>query len=345
MGRKNKFLYSIKYTLLFLFAFAIAGWGLYTAISPNVEIYKKERGRSQAIQEYREENDLANSEMWMQIPVEIKPTEVAPAEWPELWEALCKYNEQIYADGQADLSDPFSYAEIAVNLSEYGYNSEIFGVVNIPKLNVELPIYLGASERNMDSGAAQMTETSMPIGGENTNSVFAVHRNYIMEVEELELGDVILVQNPWELLEYRVVQIKLIWPHESEYVMIQEGRDLITIMTCHPWGSGGRYRYIVTAERYEEEVDTGETIQVSLLNPDRVREQFEKFLAQWSNKQNADLEMSEGTEFTSSRRDILIRKYLPFGALCAAAATAVVLILIAIVRSANRKAKDRKQNK
>lgn len=342
MGRKNDFLRSIKYALLFSIAFAIAGWGLYTAIAPNVELYKKEQGRSKVVQEYRKENELNNSEMWVQVPIEIKPTEATPEEWPELWETLSDYNEQIYADGQADLSDPFSYAEITVNLSEYGYDSEIFGIVSIPKLNVELPIYLGASERNMDSGAAQMTETSMPIGGANTNSVFAVHRNYIMEVEELELGDVILVQNPWEVLEYRVVQIKLIWPNEIEHVMIQEGRDLITIMTCHPWGSGGRYRYIVTAERCKEEVEAGKTIQVSLLNPIRVKEQFEKMLAQWSNKQNADLEISEGTEFTSSRRDILIRKNLPLAALCAAAVIGVILILTPIIRLVIRKTKNKK---
>ena len=344
MGLKSKFLRNLKYVLLLLFFFALTGWGLYTAISPNVETYIKEQDRTQAIYEYREENDLGdlgNIEMWEQTQIKIKAPEETPEVFPELWEVLRNYNEQIYAEGQVNLTDPFAYAQTAINLSEYGYNSEVFGVVNIPKLNVELPIYLGASERNMDSGAAQMTETSMPIGGENTNSVLAVHRNYVMEVEELEKGDVILVQNPWEVLEYRVVQIELIWPHEVEYVMIQENQDLITIMTCHPWGSGGKYRYVVIAERYKEEVNEETVIQITLPSTDGIKDRFEKIFTQWKNEQNTDLEISEGTEFTSSRRDILIRKYLPVTALWVGGAASFVLILAQIIRLLRRKTKSR----
>ena len=65
--------------------------------------------------------------------------------------------------------------EPALCLSDYGIDGEVFGTVCIPKLGVTLPIYFGASEGNMAKGAAHLSQTSLPIGGENTNCVLAGH--------------------------------------------------------------------------------------------------------------------------------------------------------------------------
>ena len=76
-------------------------------------------------------------------------------------------------------------------------------------MHVKLPLYLGATLENMRKGAAIMGETSLPIGTKNSNCVIAAHRGYqgipyFREVEKLNVGDRVIIQNPWEKLSYRV---------------------------------------------------------------------------------------------------------------------------------------------
>lgn len=68
-------------------------------------------------------------------------------------------------------------------------------------------------------------------------------------IELLEIGDVVLITNLWETLRYTVSEIKVIEPDAIDEILIQPGRDLVTLLTCHPYGSGGRYRYVVYCER------------------------------------------------------------------------------------------------
>lgn len=94
----------------------------------------------------------------------------------------------------------------------------------------------------------------MPIGGTNTNCVLAGHRGwygalFFRHIELLEIGDVVLITNLWETLRYTVSEIKVIEPDAIDEILIQPGRDLVTLLTCHPYGSGGRYRYVVYCER------------------------------------------------------------------------------------------------
>ena len=94
----------------------------------------------------------------------------------------------------------------------------------------------------------------MPIGGSNTNCVLAGHRGwygalFFRHIELLEIGDEITIRNLWDTLTYQVVEIQVIEPNEIEEILVQPGRDLVTLLTCHPYGSGGRYRYVVFCER------------------------------------------------------------------------------------------------
>ncbi len=86
------------------------------------------------------------------------------------------YNAEIYAGGQSGLTDPFAYEEAPLDLAAYGYDDDVLAVLWIPRLNLELPVYLGASRENLAKGAALLGQTSMPLGGENTNTVIAAHR-------------------------------------------------------------------------------------------------------------------------------------------------------------------------
>lgn len=171
--------------------------------------------------------------------------------YPELLEAMEAYNESIFADKQAGLCDPWSYQAPVFDLAEYGIEDGIVGILSIPKMDLELPIYLGATAEHLASGAAQLSQTSMPIGGENTNCVLAGHRGwygalFFRHIELLEIGDEIMIT--WETLNYTVSEIKVIEPNEIDEILIQPGRDLVTLLTCHPYGSGGRYRYVVYCE-------------------------------------------------------------------------------------------------
>ena len=65
------------------------------------------------------------------------------------------------------------------------------------------------------------------------------------------MGDYVTITNLWETLTYKVVEIKIIYPYEVEQILIQDGRELLTLLTCHPYASGGRQRYLVFCERVE----------------------------------------------------------------------------------------------
>lgn len=185
---------------------------------------------------------------------------VMPDKYPELWLDMQAYNKALYESGQTGLSTPSAYEAPSFTLSDYGLPDEVFGVVSIPKLDVELPLYLGATGAHMADGAAHMTQTSLPIGGENTNCVIAGHRGwkgaaYFLYIPQLEQGDIVQVTNLWETLTYQVVETKIIYPDEVEAIHIQPGRELLTLLTCHPPASGGKQRYLVFCVRVQNEME------------------------------------------------------------------------------------------
>ena len=80
------------------------------------------------------------------------------------------------------------------------------------------------------------------IGGYNGAS-------YFRYIDKLQPGDLVTVRNLWDTLNYRVSGIKIIDPHDVEEILIQDGRELLTLITCHPYASGGKQRYVVYCER------------------------------------------------------------------------------------------------
>ena len=184
----------------------------------------------------------------------IKPEKVKP--YPELWEDMVRYNQNIAAQGQSGLSCAYDYQKASFQLADYGLPDEIFGVLSIPAIDLEMPIYLGATEQHMANGAAHLSQTSLPIGGMDTNCVIAGHRgysgaSYFRYLDKLHVGDTVSVTNLWETLTYRVCKIRIIDPSDVEEILIQPGRELLILLTCHPYASGGRQRYVVYCERTE----------------------------------------------------------------------------------------------
>ena len=195
------------------------------------------------------------------VPAETTPTEeIVPTEAPAereyevLWEAMVSYNETLWLDKQAGLCDPWAYIQPSFTLGDFGLEDEVFGVISIPKIKLSMPIYLGATDAHLAAGAAQLSQTSLPIGGTNTNCVLSGHRGYngaafFRYVPDLQPGDTVIITNLWETLTYTVRYTDIIEPYEVEKILIREGKDMITLLTCHPYASGGKQRYVVYCER------------------------------------------------------------------------------------------------
>ena len=178
-------------------------------------------------------------------------------QYPELLAALQAYNQRIYNEKQSGLVDLEACEEPAADLPAYGIDDEIIGVLEIPTMKLTMPVYLGASDDHLAAGASVLGNTSAPIGGDNTNCVIAGHRgwkgaDYFRHIDKLAVGDTVKLTNLWETLTYTVTDIQIIQPHEVEKIKIQQGRDLLTLLTCHPYASGGKQLYLVYCERLSE---------------------------------------------------------------------------------------------
>ena len=178
-------------------------------------------------------------------------------QYPELLAALQEYNRQLYAEKQCNLTDLEACEELAADLTVYGIEDEVIGVLEIPAMELTMPVYLGASDAHLAAGTAVLGNTSAPIGGDNTNCAIAGHRgwrgaDYFRYIDRLQVRDTVKLTNLWETLTYTVADIQIIQPHEVDKIKIQQGRDLLTLLTCHPYASGGRQRYVVYCERVME---------------------------------------------------------------------------------------------
>lgn len=222
-----------KTSLVLAALLAVAG--ICVMLWPVVTGYRLQANTDEAVQNFLEER---------------KPEQ----QYPELLAALREYNQRIYAEKQCNLVDLEACEEPAADLTTYGVADEIIGVLEISAMELIMPVYLGASDAHLAAGAAVLGNTSAPIGGDNTNCVIAGHRgwrgaDYFRYIDRLQAGDTVTLTNLWETLTYTVADIQIIQPHEVEKIKIQPNRDLLTLLTCHPYASGGRQRYVVYCER------------------------------------------------------------------------------------------------
>ena len=100
-----------------------------------------------------------DQETTVSAQTETLPTEETWA-YAELWEEMCSYNEKIHDEQQALLSSRAALQKTDFQLRDYGRNDEVFAVLNIPKINLDMPVYLGATDQNLANGAAYLSQTS-----------------------------------------------------------------------------------------------------------------------------------------------------------------------------------------
>lgn len=243
----------------------LAGVGVFAI--PDLYHLANNLANRQVYREFEENARKASEEKGGTGAPDENPSDAGTDEeiFTQLYEQMTAYNENIFANHQADLSDPWSYEQSSFDLTEYGIEDNVAAVIEIPRMDVELPVYLGATRKNMERGAVQLGQTSLPVGGVNTNCVIAAHRGYrgipmFRDIEALRPGDEVIVHNFWETLTYEVSEIQVIYPSDIDKVLIRPGEDMVTLLTCHPYTQHTR-RYAVFCTRTTGEETAGTEAQ------------------------------------------------------------------------------------
>ena len=148
----------------------------------------------------------------------------------------------------------------------------IMGSVEIPKINVSLPIYHGIGSDVLEKGIGHIEGTSLPIGGANTHTVLAGHRGLpgrqlLTDLDQVDLNDFLYLKILNETLAYKVDQVTVVEPHETKGLAIETGQDLVTIVTGTPYGvnshrllvRGHRIPYVEQEKEIYEALNTPET--------------------------------------------------------------------------------------
>ena len=149
-------------------------------------------------------------------------------------------------------------------LSDESYNSllnqanGIMGSIEIPKIDVDLPVYHGTEDNVLSVGVGHIQGTSLPVGGENTHCVLSGHRglpgsSLFTRLDEMKEGDLFFLSVMGETLAYKVYDIQVVDPDNTEVLEITVGKDDVSLVTCTPYGLN-THRLVVTGERvpYEE---------------------------------------------------------------------------------------------
>lgn len=167
-----------------------------------------------------------------------------------------EYNKAVatysYDNGIANYGD--TYKEIINSYDDIlNFGNSLIGYIEIPSINVYLPIYHGDLDNVLDKGSAHMKGTSFPIGGTGTHAVISAHSGYprqkfFDDIDKLEKGDTFSITVLNKKLEYKVTEINIVKPTDTSHTRVQQDKDLVTLVTCYPYGIN-THRLLVTAER------------------------------------------------------------------------------------------------
>lgn len=214
-------------------------------------------------------NDKHQSAICIEYAQEVEALE--DSEIRDARQAAIAYNESlkpIRYDREALQAAAESYDEL-LNL----HGSGLMGYVEIPKIEVNLPIYHGTSEEVLQKGIGHLVGSSLPIGGEGFHSVLTGHsglagKRLFSDLEQLALGDRFYLHVFGETLAYEVTEINRVLPHETELLTAVAGEDLCTLVTCTPYGVN-THRLLVRGSRAPFEKVIEETVTKTSKKPVR----------------------------------------------------------------------------
>lgn len=149
------------------------------------------------------------------------------------------YNETL---DPSRLADPYTERE-KKGVANYARMLEVkeqIGFIDVPKINQKIPVFAGTSEDVLQKACGHLEGTSLPIGGKDTHAVITAHRGLpqvklFRDLDKMEIGDVFYYTNVKETLAYKVDQILTVEPWNFEPVLVVEGKDLMTLLTCTPY--------------------------------------------------------------------------------------------------------------
>jgi len=177
-----------------------------------------------------------------------------------------EYNKGI-TEAAIPIEDPF--AEGAQDTAHSGYYNvlnigETIGHLQIPKINVNLPIYHGIGEDVLSQGVGHMSNSSFPVGGEGSHTALTAHRGLpstklFRDLDQLEKDDLFFVKTLGETLAYKVDDVQIVLPSETGWLSIEEEKDYVTLITCEPYMIN-THRLLVRGERVPHDQDLPEEV-------------------------------------------------------------------------------------
>lgn len=179
--------------------------------------------------------------------------ELDETDYEALFQAAEEYNEKLRGLG-APFSEHEELSELYYSVLDVAGNG-IIGYINIPKINVNLPIYHGTSDSVLNVAAGHLEGSSLPIGGEARHSVLSAHRGLpsaklFTDLDELEVADIFTITVLNQVLTYEVDQILIVEPTQMEALNVTAGQDYCTLLTCTPYGINS-HRMLVRGHRVE----------------------------------------------------------------------------------------------
>ena len=173
-----------------------------------------------------------------------------------MWEAAAAYNA---ARGENVIGEPFieglnmdeDKLEYAALLDPMG--SGVMGYVDVPRIGQRLNIYHGTDAPVLERGVGHLWGTSLPVGGASTHCVVSGHRGlasakFFTDLDQMREGDLMYLRVLGRTLAYEVERVQVVLPTETQALAVEEGRDLLTLVTCTPYGVN-THRLLVTGHR------------------------------------------------------------------------------------------------
>lgn len=155
---------------------------------------------------------------------------------------------------------------------------EMMGSVEIPKIDIKIPIYHTTEEEVLNKGAGHLEGSSLPVGGANTHAVISAHRglpsaSLFTDLDQLKEGDHFLIHVLNETLCYEVDKISVVKPEDTSALAVEDGQDLVTLLTCTPYGvnterllvRGHRVPYVEEEVKEEKTVLSGSSLHTNYL--------------------------------------------------------------------------------
>ena len=154
----------------------------------------------------------------------------------------------------------------------------MMGSVEIPKINIKIPIYHTTEEEVLNKGAGHLEGSSLPVGGANTHAVISAHRglpsaSLFTDLDQMKVGDHFLLHVLDETLCYEVDKISVVKPEDTSALAVEDGQDLVTLLTCTPYGvnterllvRGHRVPYVEEEVKEEKTVLSGSSLHTNYL--------------------------------------------------------------------------------